>query len=527
MIRAANGRHGAADASRPDVDVIVVGGGNAALCAALSAAEAGARVRLLERAPRTERGGNSLFTDGLMRVVYDGAEDILALSPDLTEEELASSDFGTYTEAQFFDDMGRITNYRTDPTLCEILVTRSRDTLRWMRDHGVRFRPNFGRQAYKVDGKFRFWGGATIAVADGGPGLVDSLFRAAERVGVEIVYDAWVRDLIGDESGVCGARVRVDGVEQDHYAGALVLACGGFEANAEWRARYLGPGWDLAKVRGSRYNTGDGLEMALRAGAQAFGHWSGCHATAWERNASDFGDPAKTPQFQRHSYPLGIVVNANGERFIDEGADFRNYTYAKYGRAVLEQPGQVAWQIYDSKVEGLMRDEYRSRNVTKYTADTLEELVRKLDGVDGDRLLRTIEEFNQAVAVEVPFDPNVKDGRSADGLPVPRSNWANRIDEGPFTAYEVTCGVTFTFGGVKITDQGQVVDLNDVPIPGLYAAGEMVGGIFYHNYPGASGLTSGAVFGRLAGRSAAESAARPHPDRGSAIDGHHERIPTA
>jgi tricarballylate dehydrogenase len=509
------------------VDVIVVGGGNAALCAALSAAEAGARVRLLERAPRTERGGNSLFTDGLMRVVYDGAEDILALSPDLTEEELASSDFGTYTEAQFFDDMGRITNYRTDPTLCEILVTQSRDTLRWMRDHGVRFRPNFGRQAYKVDGKFRFWGGATIAVADGGPGLVDSLFRAAERLGVEIVYDAWVRDLIGDESGVCGVRVRVDGVEQDHYAGALVLACGGFEANAEWRARYLGPGWDLAKVRGSRYNTGDGLEMALRAGAQAFGHWSGCHATAWERNASDFGDPAKTPQFQRHSYPLGIVVNANGERFIDEGADFRNYTYAKYGRAVLEQPGQVAWQIYDSKVEGLMRDEYRSRNVTKYTADTLEELVRKLDGVDGDRLLRTIEEFNQAVAVDVPFDPNVKDGRSADGLPVPRSNWANRIDEGPFTAYEVTCGVTFTFGGVKITDQGQVVDLNDVPIPGLYAAGEMVGGIFYHNYPGASGLTSGAVFGRLAGRRAAESAARPHPDRGSAIDGHHERIPTA
>jgi tricarballylate dehydrogenase len=493
----------------------------------MSAAEAGARVRLLERAPRAERGGNSLFTDGLMRVVYDGADDIKELSPDLTDEELATSDFGTYTESQFFDDMGRITNYRTDPDLCEILVTRSRSTLRWMHGHGVRFRPNFGRQAYKVDGKFRFWGGATIAVADGGPGLVDSLFRAAERLGVEVVYDAWVTDLVGDEHGVCGVRARVDGVEQDLYAGAVVLACGGFEANAEWRARYLGPGWDLAKVRGSRYNTGDGLDMALRAGAQPFGHWSGCHATAWERNASDFGDPAKTPQFQRHSYPLGIVVNAKGERFIDEGADFRNYTYAKYGQAVLEQPGQVAWQIFDSKVEALMRDEYRTRYVTKVTADSLDELARKLDEVDSRQLLRTIEDFNAAVAVDVPFDPNVKDGRSADGLPIPRSNWANRIDEGPFTAYEVTCGVTFTFGGVKITTGGQVIDRNEVPIPGLYAAGEMVGGIFYHNYPGASGLTSGAVFGRLSGRSAADSAGRSTTVREHATDDHHERITTA
>lgn len=510
MSAAVDGRNGAKSDHRAssDVDVIVVGGGNAALCAAVSAAESGARVRLLERAPESERGGNTLFTDGLMRVVYDGVDDIVALSPDLTEEELATSDFGTYTEQQFFEDMGRITNYRTDPDLCEILVTRSRDTLRWMREHGVRFRPNFGRQAYKIDGKFKFWGGATLAVADGGPGLVDSLFREAERLGVEIIYNAWVRDLIADEQGVRGVRVRVEGTEHEHYAGAVVLACGGFEANAEWRARYLGPGWDLAKVRGSRYNTGDGLDMALRSGAQPYGHWSGCHATAWERNASDFGDPTTTPQFQRHSYPLGIVVNINGERFIDEGADFRNYTYAKYGRAVLEQPGQVAWQIFDSKVETLMRDEYRTRNVTKYTANTLEELANKLDGINARRLLQTIEEFNAAVAVDVPFNPNVRDGRSADGLPVPRSNWANRIDEPPFTAYEVTCGVTFTFGGVKISNTGQVVDLNNQLIPGLFAAGEMVGGIFYHNYPGASGLTSGAVFGKLSGRSAGEFAAQ-------------------
>lgn len=365
--------------------------------------------------------------------------------------------------------------------------------------------PNYGRQAYQIDGRFKFWGGATIAVAEGGPGLVDALYRAAERSGVEIVYGAWTRELIYEDGTVSGVVVRMGSHNYRLRATSVVLACGGFEANAEWRSRYLGPGWDLAKVRGTRYNTGDGLAMALAIGAQPYGHWSGCHATAWERNATDFGDPVLTPSFQRHSYPFGIVVNAEGKRFIDEGADFRNYTYAKYGRAVLAQPSQVAWQIYDAKVEHLMRDEYRGRAVTKERADTIEDLVRKLDEVDQHQLLETIREFNKAVREDVPFDPNVKDGRSADGLPVPRSNWANPIDTPPFVAYAVTCGVTFTFGGLHITDHAEVLDTGGSVIPGLYAAGEMVGGIFYFNYPGASGLTSGAVFGRLAGRHAARA----------------------
>lgn len=493
----------------PGHDVIVVGGGNAALCAAVSAAESGARVLLLERAPEDERGGNSVYTDGLMRVVYNGAEDIQKLAPDLTDSEMEMSDFGVYTEADFYDDMGRITEYRTDPELCEILVTRSKDTLSWMRDKGVRFMPNFGRQAYKVDGRFTFWGGATLAVASGGPGLVDALYKAAEKHGVEIVYDAWVRELIADSDGVHGVVATVGGATRQYRSGAVVLACGGFEANAEMRARYLGPGWDLAKVRGSRYNTGDGLRMAMDIGAQPYGHWSGCHSVAWERNASDFGDLVMTPQFQRHNYPFAVVVNSEGKRFIDEGADFRNYTYAKYGRAVLDQPGQVAWQIFDSKTAHLLRDEYRTRYVTKATADTLEGLAGKLDEVDSAQLLHTITEFNAAVRDDAPFDPNIRDGRSADGLAVPRSNWAVKLDTPPFTAYAVTCGVTFTFGGLKIDLRGQVVNLNHDTIPGLFAAGEMVGGLFYHNYPGASGLTSGAVFGRLAGHSAAAATTSP------------------
>ena len=322
-------------------DVIVVGGGNAALCAALSAREQGSSVLMLERAPREERGGNSTYTDGLMRVVYEGADDIRALAPDLTDAEMSVSDFGSYTESDFFDDMARITQYRTDPDLCEILVKRSKETLLWMKDQGVRFMPNFGRQAFLVEGRFKFWGGATIVVASGGPGLVDSLYLRAEKNGVEIVYEAWVKDLIHDSEGVKGVLVRLGGKEMEIRGASVVLACGGFEANAEWRTKYLGPGWDLAKVRGSRFNTGDGLAMALKLGAQPFGHWSGCHATAWERYASDFGDMAVTPQYQRHSYPFAVVVNSDGLRFIDEGADFRNYTYAKYGQAVLQQPGQV------------------------------------------------------------------------------------------------------------------------------------------------------------------------------------------
>lgn len=490
----------------PLYDVIVVGGGNAAMCAALSAHDGGARVLVLERAPMEERGGNSVYTDGLMRFAYDGADDIRALAPDLTDEEVASSDFGSYTESDFFDDMTRITQNRTNPDLCEILVKRSKSTLMWMRDHGVRFMPNFGRQAFKIDNKFKFWGGATIAVSAGGPGLIDSLYRRAEKIGVDIVYHAWARELIREGGRVVGVVATIDGKSVRYHAKAVVLACGSFEANAEWRARYLGPGWDLAKVRGSRFNTGDGLSMALAIGAQPYGHWSGCHATAWERYASDFGDLALTPQYQRNTYQWGIVINTEGKRFIDEGADFRNYTYAKYGRAVLEQPGQVAWQVFDGKVLHLLRDEYRTRHVTKIRANTIEELADQLDEVNKTQFLQTVRDYNAAVREEVPFNPNVRDGRAADGLPVPRRNWANKLDTPPFEAYAVTCGVTFTFGGVRITTEGQVVDTSQTPIPGLFAAGEMVGGIFYFNYPGASGLTSGAVFGRLAGNSAAKCA---------------------
>lgn len=488
------------------IDVVVVGAGNAALCAALSAAESGAAVLVLERAPEEEAGGNSRFTAGAMKCVYDGVDDLKALMPDLTEAEIDMTDFGVHPEERFYDDMGRETQYRADPDLVEVLVTRNRDTLRWMTAKGVRFLPMFGRQAFKVNGRFKFWGGLTVEASGGGPGLVESLTRAATRNGIAIAYSTRALSLIADDEGVKGVRVRHNGKTVDIMAQGVVLAAGGFEANTEWRTRYLGPGWELAKVRGSRFNTGDGIRMALDIGAMPTGNWSGCHAVGWDRNAPEFGDLVVGDNFQKHSYPFSIMLNANGERFVDEGADVFSYTYAKYGRVVLGQPGQFAWQIYDKKGLPFLRDEYRFKGMTKVTANTLEELVAKLDDVNKAQALETIRGFNAAVRKDIPFDPNQKDGRSTVGLAIPKSNWANPIDEPPFEAYAVTCGITFTFGGIKIDTDARVIDTDGRAIPGLYAAGEMVGGLFYFNYPSGSGLTSGAVFGRIAGAGAAQFA---------------------
>src|SRR5262245_44612419 len=216
-------------------DVVIVGGGNAALCAALAAAEHGISVLVLERAPEEEAGGNSRFTAGAMRCVYDGVEDLKALMPDLTEQEIAQTDFGTYTEDQFFDDMYRVTEYRTDPELVEVLVKQSRPTLRWMRAKGVRFAPIWGRQAFKVEGKFKFWGGLTIESYGGGPGLVAALTAATKANGITLLYDSRAVGLVTDDDGVQGVRVRHGGKTGSIATRNVVLAAGGFQANAEWR----------------------------------------------------------------------------------------------------------------------------------------------------------------------------------------------------------------------------------------------------------------------------------------------------
>lgn len=498
---------GAASVADRIRDVVVVGAGNAALCAALAAREAGADVLVLEAAPEAEAGGNSRFTAGAFRFCYEGGQDIKALVPDLTEQEMAITDFASYSAERFYDDLFRVTRYRADQGLAEQLVDRSRDTMFWMRRQGIRFIPIWGRSAIKTDdGRFRFTGELTLDAWGGGAGLIESEMRAARRAGIEIRFECRAVSLLFDGVAVRGLRVRTrDGVEEIP-ARAVVLACGGFEANAEWRARYLGPGWELARVRGTRFNTGAGIRMALDIGAMPTGHWSHCHSVAWDNNAPPTVDLSVGDAFNKFSYPIGIMVNALGRRFVDEGEDLRIKTYSKMGRHILAQPDQFAWQVFDAKTIPLLGDEYRIRRVSKVRADSLEELARKLEGVDPNGFLDEVRRYNAAVRADIPFDRRIKDGRRTEGLPVDKTNWALTIDEPPFEAYQVGCGITFTFGGLAVEPgTAQVLDAAQQPIPGLHAAGELVGGLFYFGYPGGAGLTAGSVFGRIAGEAAARS----------------------
>lgn len=482
-------------------DVAIIGGGNAAMCAALSAHESGAQVVVIERAPRENRGGSSAFTGGAFRIAYKGNDDLKTLMPDLSEDELASSDFGTYTEDQFYTEAVAMSGYRADADVLDTVVSQSFPTMMWMRGHGVRFMPIYGRQSFKVDGKNKFWGGLTVEVSGGGLGLMQSLYARAEKLGLELRYGARACGL-ERQGDAWTITLEQDGQTSTLQARAVVLATGGFHANVRWRAQYLGPNWDLAKVRGSRYNTGDGIDMAMGAGAIAHGNWTGCHAVFYDLNAPAFGDINLLNQ-QKNYFNLGIVVNADGRRFVDEGLDFRNYTYSGMGARVLAQPGAVAWQVFDAKTVGLLPDEYRVKHATRLQADTLEELAAQMEGINQRGFLETVREFNESIDQGAPFNPAVKDGRGTRGLAVPKSNWAHPLDTGPFVAYAVTCGITCTYAGVKVNPSGQVLDGNDLPLPGLYAAGEMVGGLYYVKYAGGIGLTAGSVLGRISGAHAA------------------------
>jgi tricarballylate dehydrogenase len=492
--------------STPGYDVIVVGGGNAAMCAALSAREAGARVLVVEKAPEAWRGGNGFFTAGGFRFAFNSFEDVCELVGDLSDEEKASMDVPLYTQDNYYDDLMRVTEDLADADLALTLVRESQPTMRWMKGQGIRWIPMFGRQAYKVHGRFTFFGNLILEAVGGGPGLIDMEYESARKAGIDVRFEAKANRLLTDARGaVTGIEIkRPDGTTESVQATAIVLASGGFEANVEMRTRYLGPNWDLARVRGTPYNTGDGIRMALDIGAQPWGNWSGCHAVQWDYNAPWHGDRKVGDNFQKHSYPIGIIVNVNGERFVDEGADMRNYTYVKYGREVIKQPRRAAFQIFDQKTIEMTREEYRIREVTKAEANTIEELARKLE-IDVDGLVRTVREFNAAVQAGT-FNPAIKDGKTTRGITPPKSNWALPLDKPPYVGFAVTTGITFTFGGLHITTAGAVLDAEGRQMRGLYAAGELVGGLFYNNYPGGAGLMAGAVFGRIAGRSAAQAA---------------------
>lgn len=487
--------------------VVVVGSGNAALCAGISALDAGARVTVLEKADESEAGGNSRYTAGAMRFAYESREDILRLLRDPADERIDRTDFGSYPKAEFEADMIAFNGGEPLNERQQRLIDQSYATMLWLTGHDVRFDPIYARQAFEKDGRLIFWGGLTLESAGEGVGLVDAELRAFARLGGEIHYLAACRELVAKGGRMAGVRFETPNGAETLEADAVILACGGFEASSEMRGRLMGERWTRAKVRGTRHNTGDGLDMAMAVGAKLYGRPDGCHATPMDRHMPNYGNLdlplIERKHYRKICYFLGVMLNARGERFVDEGRNFRNYTYAQFGRAILEQPGSFAWQIFDQKVEPLLYHEYRFEHASFVEADSLEALVRQLEDVDAGQALEMLDEFNRAVDDGVVFDPTVLDGKSTKGLALNKTNWANRIDTPPFRAYPVTCGITFTYAGVEVDDRARVLDGSGNPIPGLYACGEMVGGVFYDGYPGGAGLTSGAVFGQLAGTSAA------------------------
>lgn len=510
-----------------EVDVLVIGGGNAGFSSAISAAESGARrVLVIDSCPEDWAGGNSYFTAGAFRTVHNGLADVLPIVNNVDKATASKIDMDPYTTANFAEDISRICVGRSDPDLSRTLVQDSNAAIKWLAKHGIRFQLSFNRQAYEIDGRFKFWGGMCLKTEDGGKGLIEDHRRAATKLGVTISFSTAAKRLVVDPAtGAVGSVIVEDAAgEREIRAGAVILAAGGFEANPRMRSQFLGPSWDFAKVRGTPYNNGSCLEMAMRdVSAKQAGNWSGCHSVAWDADAPpNSGDRAISNQFTKSGYPLGLMLNFEGKRFVDEGVDLRNYTYAIFGKAILAQPGHAAFQVWDAQMTPWLRtEEYRDEIVERITAPTLEALAdecAKRGLRDPSKFVDTIKEYNEAVAAshqENPgrkWDPAVRDGLSTQSsrkkLALAKSNWATPLIKGPFVAVKATCGVTFTFGGLAVdpVTAGVISSTTNSAVPNLYCAGEMLGGLFYDNYPGGSGLTSGAVFGRRAGRAAAAQA---------------------
>ena len=450
-------------------DVLVLGSGLAGMAAALSAKEAGASVTVIDKAPETSRGGNTRFSGGALRCPT--AE----TTPDMLIEEL-----------------DRITKGRANRALARVLYGRAEKDVQWLIGLGAPLvdpsveRPDLrgGKMSYHVRGN--------------GYGLVESLYpRLAER-GVACKFEIKATDFLTDDHGrVCGVRAKTRTGYVNMLARAVVMATGGFQANTEMRVRYLGREASSLIVRGSKYNTGDGINMAMAIGGQSMGDWGGFHSAVMDARS----EPVEAGETNINSYPYTLMVNRDGERFVDEGADFFDVTYVKYGKAILGQSGSIAYCLFDAKLAERELVYCLHREFEPLHASSIARLAQNL-GLPGDKLQATVDAYNAAVQPG-DFDPETRDGKTTQGIQPPKSNWALPLDTPPYFAFPVTGGITFTLGGIKVDERARVIDTEDRAIAGLYAAGELIGGLFYDNYPGGASLLRSLVFGRLAGQEAA------------------------
>ncbi|MFB6170073.1 MAG: FAD-dependent tricarballylate dehydrogenase TcuA [Haloarculaceae archaeon] len=456
-----------------EYDVVVVGCGMAGLAAGLRTAELDHSVAVLEKAPEENRGGHTQFSESFRIPTADIDMDV-----EFNVEDYSASDF--------YADIQKLTHAEADPDLAKVVTNEAAEMFEWLCQ-------------YKDDWEYRapHPGYTAGRVWHDGHQLVADLVEAMEDLGVDVYYDTEAGDILRDDDGeVVGVEARVDGVRTNFLGDAVVLAAGDYGSSKEKRTRYYGPGYGKMKVRGSRYNTGEAIESAIDVGAKTDGEWGDAHMAI-----IDAGSPDVEGGITRiDGYQYGLIVNHDGERFVDEGEDARAHTYAKFGRRIFEQPYHEAFIIVDSKVVDDVAHMGPSREVT---GDSIEELARRLDIENVERTVETVEEYN-AACDPGEYRPNELDGNRTEGLDLPKSNWALPLDDPPYTGYPVTGGMTFGFGGVAITPEAEVLDTRDETIPGLFAAGNSTGGLFYYNYPGGTGLTNAAVFGKVAAESAVD-----------------------
>ncbi|CUH41190.1 FAD-dependent tricarballylate dehydrogenase TcuA [Ruegeria atlantica] len=452
-------------------DIAVIGGGNAALCAAMTAAEAGARVLILETAPKPYRGGNSRHTRNF-RCMHSAP-----LGP-LIEE---------YSEDEYLEDLLKVTGGKTDEHLARLAIRTSEECLPWMEEHGVRFQPSLSGTLSLARTNAFFMGG--------GKSLVNAYYRTAAGLGVDVLYEAVVTHLELNGDRIEWVDYTYEGQSHRITPKAVIVASGGFQADTDWLTRAWGePAKDFL-IRGTPYNRGVVLSDLLDQGVDSVGDPTQCHAVAIDGRAPKFDGGIVT---RLDCVPFSIVVNKNAERFYDEGEDVWPKRYAIWGRLVAAQPNQVGYVIIDAKSLNL----FMPSVFPPLKADTLEELAEMMD-LPADKLKATVAEFNEACGDTSGFHPTELDGVTTSGLTPPKTNWARPITEPPFYGYSLRTGVTFTYLGLKVDDTAQCSTANG-KIKNLWAAGEtMAGSILGQGYLAGFGMTIGTVFGRISGREAA------------------------
>src|SRR4029079_5607404 len=447
-------------------DIIVIGGGSAAHEAAVSAREAGAeRIIMLEKAPEAEFGGKAPYFHTGFRFVYDGGREIREFI-DVDDAKFANFVMPPYTRENFLADLNRVTEGRIDQDLATFLVDNSNAAVRWMHKLGIEFEHE---KPVPVKGKDYFEPGAVIHSIGGGLGQLMAWRAIADKMGIEIRYESKVDGFHGNEHHIDGVHVLTPEQQYDLFGRAVICCSGGFQASPEMRARYLGPNGDLMRLRGSKHDTGEVLNMLIALGARTAGHWQGAHATPIGAEYPDGEIPLRPDghgnSANRYEYKFGITVNTRGERFYDEGETKHSYTYAKTGRAVLAQPGGLAHQVFDDTGFRLFR-EGAYVDAKGFIAETIGDLAKQI-GLAPEVLIHTVEEYNAACNKDVPFNPGVMDGKNTIGTKVPRTHWSNPITVPPFRAYPIVCGITFTFGGLKINTRAHVLSTANKPIPGV------------------------------------------------------------